>query len=71
MSPEWAGEFNAYLDEDDKRVRRELGLLVDRRNNISHGQNEGLGVRKALDLSDLALEVGDWLSLRLDPGGAG
>ena len=70
MSPEWAHEFNAYLDGDDKRVRRELGLLVDRRNNISHGQNEGLGVRKALDLSGLALEVGDWLSLRLDPDGA-
>lgn len=71
MSPGWASEFNAYLDAEDKRVRRELGLLVDRRNNISHGQNEGLGVRKALDLSELALEVGDWLALRLSPGDAG
>lgn len=67
MRPAWGASLASFMDENDGRLRRELSLLVDRRNSISHGQNEGIGVRKALDLSDMAIEVGDWVSDQLDP----
>ncbi|WP_131816243.1 HEPN domain-containing protein [Mycolicibacterium porcinum] len=67
LKPEWADEFSVYLEEDDNFRSRELGLLVTRRNGISHGQNEGLTQRKSLDLASLALDVADWLSERLRP----
>ena len=58
LDPRWATSLDAHLSADDNRLRRELGLLVDRRNSISHGQNEGLGARKALELAELSLELG-------------
>lgn len=67
FDPSWAIELDALLDEQDQRLRRELALLVDRRNKIAHGQSEGIGTRKALDLLDVAREVADWFILRLDP----
>lgn len=67
LNQEWANELDAYFQEDDNLRSRELGLLVARRNGISHGQNEGLNTRKALDLAKLALEIGDWLGTRLHP----
>ncbi|MBF4586143.1 hypothetical protein ITJ69_08345 [Curtobacterium sp. VKM Ac-2887] len=70
INPSWSTSFVEYLDEDDNRRRRELGLLVDRRNSISHGQNEGLGVRKALDLARLALDVSAWFCSTLSPNAA-
>jgi hypothetical protein len=71
INPVWSSSFAGYLDEDDYRRRRELGLLVDRRNSISHGQNEGLGVRKALDLAQIALDVGLWFGQTMDPRSSG
>jgi hypothetical protein len=67
LNPEWADELDAYFGERDGERTRELSLLVDRRNGISHGQNEGLGVRKALDLAAVAVDIADWVMLRLDP----
>lgn len=63
----WSFELATYLDEDDERLRRELSFLVDRRNRIAHGLNEGIGVRKALGLRDVAIEVADWFILRFNP----
>lgn len=67
LDQEWANDLDLFLQQDDHLRARELGLLVTRRNGISHGQNEGLTLRKSLDLASLALEVGDWLSQRLHP----
>lgn len=67
LNPEWADELDAYFAEKDGERTRELGLLVTRRNGISHGQNEGLGTRKALDLAAVAVDIADWMILRLDP----
>lgn len=55
------------LDRDDQRLRRELSLLVDRRNKIAHGFNEGVSRDKAMALKDVALEIGDWFILRFNP----
>lgn len=52
-------DFITLLDRDDQRLRRELSLLVDRRNKIAHGFNEGISRDKAIALKDVALEVGD------------
>lgn len=67
LNQEWANDLDHFLQADDNYRSRELGLLVARRNGISHGQNEGLTPRKSLDLASLALEVADWLSLRMHP----
>lgn len=60
-------ELVDLFDEDDQRVRRELSLLVDRRNKIAHGLNEGITRDKALVLNKVAIEVSDWLILRFNP----
>lgn len=67
FSPEWSGELQEILDAEDEVVQRELSLLVDRRNRIAHGLNEGIGVRKALDLKETATTVADWFLLRFNP----
>jgi hypothetical protein len=60
-------EFLQFIDQDDQRIRRELALLVDRRNKISHGLNEGISREKALLLKTIATEVSDWMVLRFNP----
>ncbi len=72
---EWVGRFDANLREDldelfeadDQRLRRELSFMVDRRNRIAHGLNEGITSRKALDLKLIACELADWFILRFNP----
>lgn len=63
----WANELEEILDDGDEELRRELSLLVDRRNRIAHGLNEGITVRKALDLKQTAASVADWFLVRFDP----
>ncbi|NMM24770.1 MAG: hypothetical protein HHJ11_15005 [Phycicoccus sp.] len=63
----WSQELDELFDENDELLRREVSFLVDRRNKIAHGQNEGMQIRKSLDLADHALSIGDWISERLDP----
>lgn len=60
-------EFEALLEEDDQRLRRELAFLVDRRNHIAHGLSEGINREKALSLKEVAFEVSEWLVLRFNP----
>jgi hypothetical protein len=67
MDPARAQRFVDYIDSDDQRIRRELSFLIDRRNRIAHGQNETVSRRKALDLADLALNVGQWITTEIDP----
>lgn len=62
-----ADEFEEIIDADDEELRRELMLLVDRRNRIAHGQNEGITPRKALDLYVAACGIADWFVLRMNP----
>jgi len=63
----WAEELTSMFEEDDQELRRELSFLVDRRNKIAHGLNEGLTPRKALTLIPVAETVADWFILRLNP----
>jgi hypothetical protein len=67
----WAEELAGLLLEDDERLRRELAFLLDRRNKIAHGHSEGIGVRKALDLKDIAVEIANWFILRFNPNPPG
>lgn len=60
-------ELASYLDENDKERGRELSLLVDRRNSIAHGMNEGLNDTKALQLTALAKETAAWFLTKLNP----
>jgi hypothetical protein len=62
-----ADEFLALLDADDGRLRRETSFLVDRRNKIAHGLNEGITQSKALQLKGTACELADWFVLKFNP----
>jgi hypothetical protein len=69
FATEWEVDLRTTLDDDDERLGRELAFLVDRRNKIAHGLNEGITGRKALDLKIVAGEVADWFLLRFNPTG--
>lgn len=55
----WGKEITDFLCADDELLKRELDFLVSRRNKIAHGQSEGIGRRKALDLCDYSLTIAD------------
>ena len=55
------------LEADDQRLGRELDLLVDRRNKIAHGLNEGITPSKAISLKADAETVSDWFIDNLRP----
>jgi hypothetical protein len=63
----WSAELAEMLAAEDELLHRELSLLVDRRNKIAHGHSEGITVRKALDLKQVAVKVADWFILRFNP----
>lgn len=67
MDGDWAEELKQLLDDDDQRLRREVALLVDRRNKLAHGLSEGVSAIKALSLSDDAETVANWFIQRYDP----
>lgn len=67
MSEAWGKSLQNYLDKDDARVRRELSFMVDRRNQIAHGKSESVNRRKSLDLADISLDLGEWLTILIDP----
>ena len=60
-------DFDEFMDEDDQRLYRELHFLVDRRNKIAHGLNEGITPSRALRLAAVSKEISDWFILRLRP----
>lgn len=62
-----ASEFASFIDDDSQARRRDLEFMVDRRNKIAHGLNEGITERRALDLKETSVAVTDWFILRLNP----
>lgn len=56
------------FETDDQRLRRELALLVDRRNKIAHGLNEGVTTTKVVSLKADVETVADWFVINLKPG---
>ncbi len=67
FDPKWGDELEDLLNANDELLGRELAFLVDRRNKIAHGLNEGTGVRKALDLVSTANEIANWFIVTMDP----
>jgi hypothetical protein len=63
----WAVQLGELLDEGDQRLHRDMAVLVDRRNKIAHGLNEGIGTVRALQLKGSACEVADWFIRRFNP----
>lgn len=60
-------ELQEIFDADNKRLSQKVALLVGRRNQIAHGENEGLNSQTALELVSVSKEIADWFILRLDP----
>jgi len=72
---ELVGRFDSTLELDlrmlfeanDFELKREISLLINKRNAIAHGENEGIGSRKALDLLKYSKLIADWFVLNFDP----
>ncbi|WP_076784672.1 HEPN domain-containing protein [Parafrankia discariae] len=67
FGPQLEENFRTFLEDEDQRLHREISFLVDRRNKIAHGMNEGINTRKALDLKGDAELVADWFITYLNP----
>ena len=67
LDAELSREFEELLERNDKEFHQNLYLLVGRRHQIAHGENEGLSSQKAISLTKFAKELADWFILRLNP----
>ena len=63
----WATDLENLMNENDEFIARELAFLVDRRNKIAHGLNEGVGIVRALNLMSTAELVTTWFVTTMDP----
>jgi hypothetical protein len=63
----WANELQGLLKADDDHIKRDLELMIDRRNKIAHGLGENVTARKALDFAETARVTADWWVTRFDP----
>lgn len=54
-------EFERMLAENDNELHRELSVLVTKRHAIAHGENEGLGPQRTLQLYEIAKTTADWI----------
>ena len=61
-------ELEELLEADDQRLLKELHILVNLRNRIAHGENEGVGRPRALALSSVSEELSNWWILSFNPG---
>jgi hypothetical protein len=69
------GRFDSSLRDDlcdlfeqnDGELKREISLLIAKRNAIAHGESEGIGSRKALDLLNYSKLLTDWFIRNFDP----
>lgn len=59
--------LSALFDENDGELRREISLLIEKRNAIAHGESDGVGSRKALDLLNYSRLLTDWFIINFDP----
>jgi len=64
---DWKESLCKEFDEDDEYLRRELDLLVSKRNRIAHGLGEGIGARKALEFASTVTQVTNWFVKTFDP----
>lgn len=62
-----ARELEVLLAENDEELHRDISALVAKRHAIAHGENEGMGTKRALALYLSSKLVADWIILRLCP----
>ncbi len=60
-------EFDEMLAEGRGELANDLGALIAKRHAIAHGENEGLGTARALDLYVMSKQLADWIIRRLNP----
>lgn len=61
------GDLRKLFEDNDFELKREISLLIDKRNAIAHGESEGVGSRKALDLLKYSESLTDWFIRNFDP----
>jgi hypothetical protein len=60
-------EFESMLLEGAGELSNDLGALITKRHAIAHGESDGLGDRRALDLYEMSKKLADWMIRRLCP----
>lgn len=67
FDPALALDLRALFEANDFELKREISLLISKRNAIAHGESEGIGSRKALDLFRYEQSLTDWFVRNFDP----
>ncbi|WP_214108081.1 HEPN domain-containing protein [Acrocarpospora catenulata] len=67
FGPELQRDLRELFENNDSELKREISLLINKRNLIAHGESEGVGSRKALDLLNYSQLLTDWFILNFDP----
>ncbi|MFY1637602.1 HEPN domain-containing protein [Solwaraspora sp. WMMB335] len=67
FDPGLQSDLRALFEANDFELKREISLLIDKRNAIAHGESEGIGSRKALSLLEHSRTLTDWFILNFDP----
>lgn len=60
-------ELDQLFRADDEALYRDLASMVDKRNKIAHGLNEGIGPERAVDLARTAETIVDWFVMKFNP----
>lgn len=63
----WADDLDSLFRADDDLLKREISLLVDKRNKIAHGRGDSVTSRKALDFITPVERVAAWFIVTFDP----
>lgn len=69
VSPELELSFAAFLNNDDTNYGSSLGSLVSERDKISHGDNDRVTARSAMNYYRVTIAITDWLLLTFEPEG--
>jgi hypothetical protein len=64
---DWRDELQQLLDQEDALRSNHLGALVATRKKIAHGDGDQVTARKALQWSQTAAELANWIVTRFDP----
>jgi hypothetical protein len=64
---EWAQQLREWLEANEGERKNRIAALVGARKKIAHGDGASVQARQALDWSEAALEVADWLVAVFDP----
>lgn len=67
FDPEWRSSLETMLDDEDQRLKNQLGAMVAARKKIAHGDGEQVTSSRALAWCEAAQTIASHLARLMDP----